>query len=739
MEYSFFVTVAKGLESLLRLELDVLAISGLREEKGGVSFTAGLEQGYRVCLWSRIASRVLLKLDTFPCVFPEDLYEGIRKNDWMRHMGADSSFAVSFSGTAPAIRNSHFAALKVKDAIVDQFRERSGRRPLISIEQPDLRVSVHLSGQVAALYLDLSGDGLHKRGYRTRGGKAPLKENLAAAVLIRAGWPEICARMGDFVDPMCGSGTLLIEAAMIAGDIAPGLGRSYFGFVGWKGHDREIWETLCADAISRKRDSAPKIPPIKGYDVDPRAVAIAAANISCAGLQDFIHVECRPVSDLPPPSNIWNRGLMATNPPYGERIDPGQGLAALYSDFGRVLKSRYTGWRAAMLVENAELGYRIGIRSRRPYTLFNGQIECKLLVFEVDPDRFLTPRASDPDPRKKSPESGSPLDRARNHVLTDPRGVEMFVNRLRKNLRNFGRWAEREKISCFRVYDADMPEYALAVDLYRGSSQWVYIQEYQAPRSVDPAAAGARLLDALSAVPDVLGIHWEHVFFKVRNRRQANAQDSRREMAAFYEVEEAGHRFLVNFESSPATGLSLNQRLIRAELQNHARGRRLLNLFGNTGCATVSAAAGGARSTVTVDPSRTALDWAGKNLALNGFSSPAHQFIQDDVLAWIARASHRRRDHEFELIFLDAPHYSNSSGMNTTFDLQRDHAALLQRSSQLLAPGGLLIFATSSRKFKLEKDRLSGLNIIDISRRTLPRDFERNPGVHHCWEIRRDD
>ncbi len=734
MEHSFFVTVAKGLEPLLRIELDGLEISGLREGKGGVSFTGGLEQGYRVCLWSRIASRVLLKMDSFHCGSPENLYDGIRKTDWMPHLGVDSSFAVSFVGTTPAIRNSHFAALKVKDAIVDQFRERCGQRPRVSTDQPDLRVNVHLSGNVAALYLDLSGDSLHKRGYRIRGGKAPLKENLAAALLIKAGWPEIYALEGDFWDPMCGSGTLLIEAAMIAGDIAPGLGRSYFGFVGWKGHDPGIWETLYGDAIIRKMNSAAKIPSIKGYDIDSRALATAAANIRSAGLHDFIQVERRPVRDIPSPPT---RGLIAVNPPYGERIDPDQGLATLYAEFGRILKSRFTGWRVAMLVEDVELGFRIGIRSHRPFTLYNGQIECKLLIFEVNPDRFLSPRELDSDLRGKGPESASPLDRARNRVFADQPRAQMFVNRLRKNLRNLGRWAEREEISCYRLYDADIPEFALAVDLYRGSSQWIHIQEYQAPRSVDPESAEERLLDALSVIPEVLGVDWEQVFFRVRGRQNGYSQDYRREAPGFHEVEEAGHRFLVNFESYPDTGLCLNHRLTRSEIQNHGRGCRFLNLFGYAGSATVYAAAGGARFTLTVDPSQAALDWARKNLALNGFDSTVHRFVQADGPAWVACAIHSGRENPFDLIFLDAPKFSNSSEMDRAFDLQRDHTALLQRCCQLLAPAGLLLFATNSRKFKLEKNRLTGLNIIDISRRTLPRDFERNPAVHRCWEIRR--
>ncbi|MGH8553525.1 MAG: THUMP domain-containing protein, partial [Methylococcales bacterium] len=342
----------------------------------------------------------MLKLDSFPCDSAENLYDGVGCTDWSQHLGPDSSFAVSFVGFAPTIRNSHFAALKVKDAIVDQFREVCGQRPRVSTEQPDLRVHVHLSQNIADLYLDLSGDSLHKRGYRKRGGEAPLKENLAAAILIRAGWPEIRARGGAFLDPMCGSGTLLIEAAMIAGEIAPGLKRSYFGFFGWKGHDAKIWETLVEDAIRRERDCASKIPSIDGYDIDPRALDIAIENIRNAGLKTFIQIEGCSIAGIPSPQNNHSPGLIAVNPPYGERIGADRGLKALYSNFGNVLKSRFAGWRVAMLIADAELGFRIGIRSRRPYTLYNGPIECKLLLFTVDPDRFFQPKDLDSGTRK---------------------------------------------------------------------------------------------------------------------------------------------------------------------------------------------------------------------------------------------------------------------------------------------------------------------------------------------------
>lgn len=735
MHHDFFVSAAKGLEPLLKSELEKLGLANPRETRSGIFFKAPLEIGYRVCLWSRIASRVLLKLDSFPCISPEDLYRGSRDTDWSRHLDPDSTFAVNFNGSSSELRNTHFAALKVKDAIADQFRECFDQRPSVLTERPDLAIQVRLHREIATLYLDLSGDSLHKRGYRIQGGRAPLKESLAAAMLIKSGWLEICQGGGELIDPMCGSGTLLIEAAMIAGDIAPALARRYFGFLGWKGHQAELWASLNAEAIHRAKRGASRIPSIIGYDISLDAVKIAMENVRNAGLSDHIEIQHRSALSISP-SPASTPGLIAFNPPYGERINSDQELASLYAEFGQQLKSHFVDWRVAMLVADTELGFRIGIRSRRPIALYNGAIECKLLNFEVNPERFFTPKS--PSSEDTDSESEHVLSRAKALFEKREERAEMFANRLRKNLRNLGRWADREGISCFRLYDADIPEYALAIDLYRAQTLWVHVQEYQAPASVDPALAQTRLLDALSEIPKILKVEWSQIFYKIRRRQKGASQYNRREKpGSFQVVEESGLRFQVNFDSYLDTGLFLDHRITRSLIRQHAKGKRFLNLFGYTGSATVYAASGGAISTTTVDLSKTYLDWTRRNLLLNGFESRAHELVQEDVLAWINQAIRALRSNpRYDLIFLDPPTFSNSKSLDQVFDVQRDHAALLESTSRLLAPNGLLVFSTNFRKFKLAKDCLSGLNIQEISDKTRSRDFERNPKIHRCFEIR---
>ncbi len=284
-------------------------------------------------------------------------------------------------------------------------------------------------------------------------------------------------------------------------------------------------------------------------------------------------------------------------------------------------------------------------------------------------------------------------------------GAEMFANRLRKNLKQLGKWAERENICCYRLYDADMPEYALAIDLYQGAARWAHVQEYAAPKSIDPDKASERLKEALSAIPGVLDIPAEQIFLKVRQRQKGSAQYERlAERGEFHEVQEDGLKLLVNFTDYLDTGLFLDHRLTRRMLRELAKDKRFLNLFGYTGTATVHAAVG-ARATTTVDMSRTYLDWARRNLALNGFEGQQHELIQADVLVWLEEEAERR----YDLIFLDPPTFSTSKRMQDTLDVQRDHVALIRAAARLLSPDGTLIFSTNFRRFRLDRDGTGGV------------------------------
>ncbi len=719
--YQFFATTPKNMESLLADELRVLGAESVRETRAGANFSGTLADAYRICLWSRIANRVLLVLSHYPAADPDALYQGAINIPWEKHFTPSETFAVELNTSQSQITHSHYGALKVKDAIVDQFRAQTGTRPWIDTNQPDIQINVYLRRDEATLCLDLSGASLHKRGYRESGVTAPLKENLAAAILMRAGWPEIAKKSGSLVDPMCGSGTLPIEAALIAADIAPGLQRKHWGFLSWKQHDTKAWQGLLSEARTRKVEGLKKLPVIQGSDCNPSAVHAAQTNVEQAGLAEFITIgqleleQCRAANPDQP-------GLVLINPPYGERLGAESNLPDLYFRTGQLLKEHFLGWHASLITGNPELGKKLGLRATRMHSLYNGRIECKLLHFDVQPELFSSNQHRPvPMPVEKHSE-----------------GAKMFANRLKKNLKHLRRWAKRENIHCYRLYGADLPEYAIAVDLYQGEKSWVHVQEYEAPKNVDQQNARRRVREALSIIMELLELPEDRLFFKVRRQQKGAAQyEKLATNKNYYVVYESDCRFWVNFEDYLDTGLFLDHRITRSKLAALARGKDFLNLFAYTGTATVHAARGGAKSTLTVDMSNTYLQWARRNLLLNGFDNESHRTQQANCLEWLDLAA--KRGNKYGLIFLDPPSFSSSKRMEGTFDVLRDHVSLIKKTVKLLEPDGVLIFSNNLRRFKMESQALPGLQIKDISRSTLPLDFERNPRIHNCWEIRFSD
>lgn len=383
--HSFFATCAPNTEQLLIHELTTMGIDQVKGTRAGVAFQGSLSDGYRACLWSRLASRVLLPLSTFFCPSQEALYEGVQKIPWAEHMAEDGTLAVDFNSIQSQLDHSHFGALKVKDAIVDQFRDAVGERPDVDTKNPDLRINLLLLKDQATVSIDLSGGSLHRRGYRQKGGRAPLKETLAAAILYYAHWRQIANDGGQLVDLMCGSGTLLIEGAMMAGDIAPGLGRGRFGFHGWRGHNEAVWDDLYDEARQRQADGMEKMPPIHGFDRDERAITSLNENLWNAGLENKVTGTCRGVRNSQPMDG--SPGLVVVNPPYGERLAQESGIPELYTDLGEALKSCFVGWKAAVFTGNQEMARYMRLGAERKNKMNNGTIPCQLLHYTIDADR----------------------------------------------------------------------------------------------------------------------------------------------------------------------------------------------------------------------------------------------------------------------------------------------------------------------------------------------------------------
>ncbi|WP_299944104.1 bifunctional 23S rRNA (guanine(2069)-N(7))-methyltransferase RlmK/23S rRNA (guanine(2445)-N(2))-methyltransferase RlmL [uncultured Microbulbifer sp.] len=719
----FTATCPKGLESLLAQELRTLGADGLQEQPAAVHFCGSLALAYRCCLWSRLANRILARLDQVRIGGAEDLYRAVAAQPWEQHIQPSGKLWLQFSGTNREIRNSQFGAQKAKDAIVDRLRRQTGARPTIVKHNPDLTVALRLQREKLDIAIDLSGDSLHKRGYRTQIGAAPLKENLAAALLLRAQWPRIAAEGGALLDPMCGSGTILIEAALMAADIAPGLFREQFGFESWLNHQSDIWNHLREEALQRRAAGLEKdLPEIRGYDADARVLFAAEANIARAGLERRVRVRCRSVAAFKVPSHrAVKPGLVLTNPPYGERLGDQEALRETYAELGRQLKVEFPGWQVGIFTGNPELGYSTGLRSHKHYQLYNGSIPSQLLLFRVH--QLNAPGQSADKERKLSVEA------------------EMVANRLRKNLRTTGKWADRNGVDCYRLYDADLPEYSAAVDLYRTSSGtlYVHLQEYRPPASIDEGKARNRLRDLMRAVQTVLDLPRAKISIKERRRHSHKSgqkgggqYQKQAEAGTALRVKEYGAEFEVDLWRYLDTGLFLDHRPVRKYIRELASGKTFLNLFCYTASATVQAALGGCVRSTSVDMSRTYQSWAARNFRANTMDPYRHQLVEADCLRWLASAQQNRKG-QYDLIFLDPPTFSNSVKMRRVLDIQRDHATLIHQCMTLLAPGGRLVFSNNLRSFKMDGEidkayRVKPLQLLD-------RDFHRNPRIHNVWEL----
>ncbi len=700
MMFSLFVSCPRGVEYLLEEELRVLGLSVTRVSPQGVYGEADLALLYRLCLWSRLANRVQLILLSGAVLNQKTLYQLCYDFPWQTVFSPDKSLGIEFHGSTPEINNTMFGAQVVKDAIVDYFRQLQDTRPVIERVSPDVRLHAYLKHDHLTLSLDLTGFSLHQRGYRTQAGVAPLKENVAAAMLIRAQWPAMMATGAGFHDPFCGSGTLVVEAAMMAANIAPGLLRMDQSFQHWIGHDACLWDGIHGDALKAVK---PIDTVFYGTDSDSQMIELAQANAERAGVSHLVRFDCMPVDACRPQAP---HGLIISNPPYGERMSDASQLISLYQQLGLWLHTHYQGWYAAILTSNPMLAKAMGLRAAKSYTVYNGALECKLYCLSLNAENQYRPF----EPGRLSA------------------AAQMFANRLKKNYTHLKKWAKRSQVSCYRVYDADLPEYAFAIDIYNDHA---VLQEYTAPSSVDAHKAEKRSLDVLQAVPKVLGIPAEQVILKQRRQQKGtNQYQKMNQVGRTMVVSEGRAQFTVNLYDYLDTGLFLDHRPLRLRFADLPRHTRFLNCFCYTASASVHAALAGALTT-NVDLSNTYLRWAEDNFRLNQLDVSRHQFIQFDCLEWLNLTTDR-----FDVIFLDPPSFSNSKRMTNTLDIQRDHELLINAAMALLAPKGILYFSTNFRQFKLASTLFERYKIVDISAETIDIDFKRNVRVHQCFVLK---
>lgn len=711
----WLATCPKGLELLLAEELQAIGAEGIKETVAAVHFKGSKEVAYRACLWSRLANRVLKPLHSFMLNESDDLYNQCNEIPWETHFSAAQSIAIDFIGTSRLIDNTMYGSQRVKDAVVDRIRRIEGERPNVDTKNPDIRIQVRQHKGRVSVSLDISGESLHRRGYRTGQGSAPIKENLAVALLLRAGWPAMIEEGGALLDPMCGSGTLIIEGAMMAADIAPGMLRESYGFDQWLQHDAELWQTLVDEAHQRKASGLEKLDlDIRGYDANPRVLEYTTKNIENAGLDDHIRLAHKPIDQFGKPTA--ERGLLLTNPPYGERLGEVEDLIPLYQKLGTVLQKNFHGWRAAIFTGNLDLGRETDLSPTKQYSLFNGTIPCKLLIFEdmTSKSASIAARLSTPAPALQ---------------LTE--GATMVLNRLKKNQRKLDGWRKKSGITCYRLYDADIPEYAVAVDIYEQS---IYVQEYAPPNTISEKIARERFAEIKLAIKEFSAAFKGKIYYKERRRQKGDSQYERLNegVSDTLQVGEGKAQFEVNLSDYLDTGLFLDHRPVRSLIGDLAAGKRFLNLFCYTAAASVQAALAGASSSLSIDMSNTYLDWAQRNFDLNSLRAGKHKLLRADCLKWL-----EAEGEQYDVIFLDPPTFSNSKKMDTVLDIQRDHGDLIRASMGKLASGGTLVFSNNFRKFKMDELTLRQFDCENITPKTLDIDFERNPRIHNVWLITR--
>ncbi|MCD1650486.1 bifunctional 23S rRNA (guanine(2069)-N(7))-methyltransferase RlmK/23S rRNA (guanine(2445)-N(2))-methyltransferase RlmL [Halomonas meridiana] len=723
---NLLATCPKGIEGLLADELTALGAEPGKTTVAGVYFSADQATAYRVCLWSRLANRVILLLAREAMIeTAEQVRDVVARISWSQHLAPGKTLAVDFHGRSDHIRHTRFGAQTVKDGVVDALQLAGQERPNVDTKTPDLRIYAHLHRANLSLGIDLSGESLHRRGYRRDVGHAPLKENLAAALLVRAGWPERAKAGEPLIDPLCGAGTLLIEAALMAADQAPNLNRERFGFHGWAGHQEAVWSELKREAearasIGRKRCKTE----LMGFDQSPAALTAAKSNAMRAGIPALITLHGQSLAQLTRPETLTaEQGLLITNPPYGERLGELPELVQLYAQLGEKAKALFPGWTLAMFTGNPDLGHRLGLRAHKQYALKNGALDAKLLLMEIGSVRPAPQQSGEPSEAGVAPQASSTAKPAVSE------NAQMFANRLAKNQKRLKKWLKQSGETCYRIYDADMPEYALAVDRY---GDRVHVQEYAAPSSINPAQAQKRLFDALEVLPEALGVDPSKIYVKRRERQTGAAQYQKREASGErFEVQEGSARLWVNLRDYLDTGLFLDHRPVRRMLGEMASGKRFLNLFCYTATATVQAALGGASDSVSVDMSNTYLEWARDNFALNKLDPRLHRVVRDDCFRWLETAN-----AQFDLIFMDPPTFSNSKKMRDTLDVQRDHPRLVELAMARLAPGGTLVFSNNQRRFKLDEALRERYAVEEITTRTFDPDFQRRTNLHHVFLLR---
>lgn len=710
-----------GLEEVLASELQALGATDISAQRRVVHFRGDRRVLYAANLWCRTATRVLKPIHTFSATTDDDLYRSVQQLDWSEHLSPRDTLAINPLVSGELHTHSLYAAQRTKDAIVDQLRERHGQRPSVDLDNPTLRIGLHLRQSQGTIYLDASGRSLHRRGYRTAAGEAPLSEVLAAGILMLGGWDS----SKPLVDFMCGSGTIPIEAALLARRIAPGLIRNDFGYMRWRGYDRALHERLVQEAREVALPACAST--IQGSDIDASVLELARHNARRAGVAADIVFDVTNYSDVQPPREP---GWLVCNPPYDQRLKMAH-VENLYRRLGRVLKHTWPGHQALLLSGNLDAAVQIGLRPARRFRVFNGPIECRLLRFALYDGRRSDRDATEPVAEPTPPTESSPVVKLRS---TADQGTEL-ASRLTRMGKHWAKWARRQQVDAYRIYDQDIPEIPLTIDFFAGH---LVIAEHERPHHRSDIEHRQWLEQMSRVATESLNIPRDRVWLRPLQSATPSrvATRSRTPLAADRDelrvvVRERALQFEVRCRRGTDPGLPLHARTLRQQIETQSAGRRVLILFGHTGAYSVAAAVGGAAQTVTVEAADNNVNWIERNLALNHVDPRSHRVVEADPVQFASDSA----KESFDLIVV-APPSALGPATARRWDVLRDHGALLQSTLPLLAADGQMYFVTTARRLKLAEGQLPDATLREITAQTVPSDH-RNRRAHRCWSIRR--
>lgn len=684
-----------GCEKLLENELIFLGAKNLNITKGGIYYEAEDLLVYKSLIWSRIASRIFICIKKFIIKNNNDLYINTYQINWDKILYLNKTFLVKFKGSNNIIQNSLFGALIIKDAIFDQFYKKYSINPNVNLITPDIRIQAILNNDTINIMLDLSGQSLHQRGYKEISNISPIKNNLSTAIILSSNW----TKNTPLIDPMCGSGIFLIEAAMIYADRAPGLKRIKWGFQSWKKYNKFLWNIVLNEANKKFENQIKKCKKnlFIGYDCNSKVIEKAKENAFNANVLNIIQFSTSNLNNF---NNPYKKeiGTVLTNLQYKEKQNTENTLVALYVHMGYILKKHFKNWRLSIFTASEFLSNFLQMKPYDKIFFKNDPLNCVLKNYKIFSEKL----------NQKN---------------------EEYENRLKKNIQKLKKWNDFKKIECFRIYDRDIPNYNIVIDIYK---EWLVIQEYQAPKIINIHSAYKRLCHAIYFTKKILSIPIDNIVFKTR-KKQTNKLQYQKFFNSnkFFIIQEYSAKLLVNLIDYLDTGLFLEHRCVRKLINTMSYEKDFLNLFAYTGSASVYAGLGGAKTTTTVDISKTYIRWSIKNMSINNLIGNQHSFIQSDCLEWI-NSNYRT----FDLIFLNPPNFSNSKRMKKIFELKKDYLNLIKSLKKNLRKNGYIVFSSSTNNFKINFNEINKmkLHIKNITHLVQSKDFLNKK--YYSWLIK---